>query len=599
MLVHHTHSKKNYSIYYFTLLFIFCNIVNSQNAIDFTARCEPYIGNTPCDPYIFNKNSIYVTDSMNQVSINTTISQYLGIMGLVQGCAVPDTFKVVCNQYFQPCINVTLDGSFAGAQQKYLNIRPCRDQCVAGNQRCGLSLSCVNSFKDDPNIFEFPVSENTYNLSPYGGPNPFNLVCLDTHTMVAGNYPSTYNESDAGSTAPIPDTCTNPLIYRNTTEREEDIKKGYYYLGASNCLLPCPVPFFTHREWHQFELLVSITGCFSFVCTFFNVFTYGILNRNFDRHAIGILFLSFSLFMCMMADVIIASQGFELACPEPGRYARQADGYCTANGVIFQYGAVSTVMWWSTMAIDLWMVIKKVTPGKTYVKYYIIGINCLAIIFTILPLFWKGYGYGFGGVGCWLISNGWQNGVFWIPQTVCLFIGTTFIILILIEVYKIVRAVGKGTSRVMELNLRPFLIILFIFGEYLYLVIYHFWVQHNTDKFTQNVVDYVVCLQQYGENAGCETRTVPYNAQFVFLFFLRLLGIEVLIFYGINTRTKKIWKESWLLNNKYFFYLQTKMETITTWNSSKRSKEFPTAPSHAQSSQFSVGLSSADDNDHL
>jgi len=582
-------------------LFIICNIlniVNSQNAIDFTARCEPYIGNTPCDAYIFNKNSIYVTDSQTQASAAQTVTAYLGLVGGFPSCAVPDTYKVVCNQYFQPCVNVTLDGSYIGATQKYLNIRPCRDQCVAGNQRCGLSISCVNNYPDAPTIYEFPVTENAYNLSPYGGPNPFNLVCLNTNTMVAGTYPSTYNESDAGSSTPVvPDSCTQPLIYRNTTDRQGDIDKGYYYLGGTNCLLPCPVPFFTDREWHQFELLVSIMGSFSFVCTFFNVFTYGILNRKFDRHAIGILFLSFSLWMCMMADVIIASQGFELACPEKGRYARQFDGYCAANGIIFQYGAVSTVLWWSTMAFDLWLVIKKVKPSRNYVKYYVIAINILAIIFTILPLFKKQYGYGMGGVGCWVLSNGWQNGVFWIPQTVCLFLGTAFIIMILYEIYKIVRGVGRGTGRVLELNLRPFLIILFIFGEYLYLVIYHFWVQANTDEFTQNVTDYVVCLQLNGPDAGCQTRTIPYNAQFVFLFFLRLLGIEVLIFYGINTRTKRIWQESWLLNNKYFAYIQSKMDTITTWQSSKRSKEFPSAPSHAQSSQFSVGISSAADDD--
>eukprot|EP01132_Coremiostelium_polycephalum_P007697 gene7697-9468_t len=461
-------------------------------------------------------------------------------------CTNTHTYKLLCNHFFQPCETVPLDGS-DGYTSLSLNQRPCNEDCTLAIQECGPLavpfLPCASSYTDDPTIKLYPTSSNNYNLQPYGGPS-FNIKCLDVDTISSGNQ-TTLPPIVGG------DICVSPLIYRNSSvhNRKQDIDDGYFYLGETDCLMPCPAVFFTDQEWDNFQLMVDIVGIVSFVGSFFNLFTYGVINKKHDRHSIGILFLSLSIFMMLLADMISTGMGFKLVCPTEERYARQFDAACAANGIIFQYGAVSSVLWWSTMAFDLWMVIKKVNPIKTYIKYYIIVINILSIIFTIIPIFDKQYGYAMGGLGCWILENGWQNGVFWIPLSVCLFFGTAFIILILYEIYKIVSSVGRGATRLIKLNLRPFLIILFIFSDKVY--------------------DYVKCLYLNGSDEQCSIRTVPYTAQFVFLFFLRLLGIEVMIFYGFNSRTKKIWQDSIVLNNKYYKFFKSRLTSMSGTTTTK------------------------------
>ncbi|KYQ90147.1 G-protein-coupled receptor family protein [Tieghemostelium lacteum] len=565
-------------ILYFVLYSSYGIIINSQNPVDFTAKCEPYSGSSACRGYIYNLDSIYITSTYTQVNAQYEIDSLLALIdALPPTCAVPNTFKLMCNQYFQPCVNVTLDGSYQNETVVYLNRRVCKDDCEAGNTACGTSVSCDGQYDPSPagTIVKFPVTQNQYNLSSFGGPANFQLPCL--------------NVEDFSGSGDVTSVCFAPLIARNTTDRAKDIENGYLFLGDLDCLLPCPAPFFSDHQWEVFKNLTSITGMISLCCVFFNVFTYGILNKKHDRHTMGILFLSFSLFMCMISDIILASGGWSVSCPEPGKAGRQNDAACAANGILFQYGAVSTTLNWATMAFDLWLVIRKVRPSVSYVKYYITIINAITIILTIAPIFDKQYGYANGGVGCWILSDRWQNGVFWVPLTIALLAGTTFICLVIYEIYKIVKNVGSGSKRVFHLNLRPFVIILFIFGEYIYLFIYHFYTQRRMDGYYQNVTDYVYCIQMRGSN--CETHTVSFGGQFVFLFFLRLLGIEVLIFYGINSRTKRIWQQSFLANNMLSRYFKSKFDSFTT--SKNMSSQQSSKPVSVQSKGASQSLDSS------
>ncbi|EGC29129.1 hypothetical protein DICPUDRAFT_159333 [Dictyostelium purpureum] len=570
----------------------------SPNPIDRSYRCEKYIGNTKCDGFIFDSNSIYVNDTDTQKLANDTVELLLKFAGTIgsSDCKSLSTVLFVCNTFFRSCVDVPLDDGSSLA----LPIKPCFDDCSLSTGACSVSalLDCSAKYPaqaDQGDIYQFPKTENTYNLVPYDGQANFVQQCLDIDTMKAGSNSGNYIPNN-NITGIFPNECTAPLIKRVSTNRKEDEKLGFQYLTPdSDCLVPCPIPFFSKSEWSSFKHLTTVSGSIAFVCVFFNIFTYGFLNTKHDRHTIGILCLSFSLWICMVSDLIVASSDdFSLVCPEPGRFARQHDTRCAANGIIFQFGAVNTVMFWSVMAFDLWLVIKKLSPSRNMVKFYIIAIEVLAVIFTILPIIWKQYGYGFGGVGCWVLSDGWQNGVFWIPLTVCLFIGTSFICLISFEIYRIVRNVGKGAAGVLKVNIRPFLIILFIFGEYVYLFIYHFYVQHNTTKFTNNIRDWVICLQSKGSDELCKRpETIGYASQFIFLFFLRLLGIEVLIFYGINTRTKRIWKESKLFNSKYFKAIREKLSSMSSKGATSSTKGAQTTTNNSDynTSQLSVELS--------
>ncbi|KAN0041512.1 hypothetical protein ACTFIV_004053 [Dictyostelium citrinum] len=585
---------------FFVIFFILFNYINSQNAINSDAFCQKKNITSICDPYLFNTDSIYIYNStITQESIEAELKSKLGIFSMLQlTCQVSSTYRLICNQYFQTCVSVSkTDNSSTIA----IPLRPCRESCDYGNEICGTQtiIPCTGTFTE-PTIYKFPVTANVFDLSSLNGPSSYSLECLNIDTMRAGDLNSTYVPTN--ETIILDQTCVYPLIYRNSTNREDDVKKGYQYLTeTSDCLLPCPVPFFTENQWYQFKDLTTVTGAISFVCIFFNIFIYGFLNKKHDRHTIGILCLSFSLWCCMLSDLIVASSpDYSLVCPEPGRFARIHDSRCVANGIIFQWGAVCTTMFWSAMAIDLYLVIKKLSPPAFTVKYFVIAIFILAILFTTVPLAWDDYGYGFGGVGCWIMSNSVQNGCFWIPMLICLLIGAVSICLIIFEIVKIFKNVGRSGLSIVLANARLFGIVSFIFIEYIYLFVYHFWVQENTEKFTQNITDWVVCVQTSGSADGCPLpKAVPYATQFIFLFFLRLLGIEVCIFYGINSRSKNIILESDLVNNKYFKAIRTKISSVGATSTTKNNSSTINTSDQFNSTMFSVEVSKngGDDDD--
>eukprot|EP01132_Coremiostelium_polycephalum_P006680 gene6680-8264_t len=390
-----------------------------------------------------------------------------------------------------------------------------------------------------------------------------------------------------------------PSHDQNSSDRYEDTRRGYQFVGDTlPCVFPCPSPFFDSFEWRQYEIMVKVVGVVSFVTSLIVIMTYGLLNKKYDRHTTGILFLSFALFLIMLTDVVFVDQGYELLCPEPGRFARQFDKGCAATGIIFQFGSVSSVLWWSTMAFDLWLAIRKITT-KTYEKYYIVVLNSVALILTLVPIAGDQYAYGMAGLGCWIKDSNWANGVFWIPLSIFLFIGMVFIVLILYEIYKVVHAVHKNNKKkLIEYNLKPFIIVVFIFVEFVYLFGYNIYLQRNKQNFIDEMERYVICLHMNpGNDKACKANTIPFAAQFVFLFFLRILGVEVLIFYGINTRVKKIWKNSFVLNNRLVRYLaKKKLFSFTSAVSKELSANVPAVVKAVSkddsSSMYSIELSS-------
>ncbi|EGG19389.1 G-protein-coupled receptor family protein [Cavenderia fasciculata] len=521
---------------------------------DPTARCEPYAGYPECRDRLKNPNSVWVSETITQELLYTNLSTMLGSMQFMPpSCANEHTFKLLCNQYFQECVDVVVSVN-ANISVALFN-KQCRDDCIRGLADCPIDKSCAD-LVPYYNVWEFPEKENTFNLSLVGG-NDFTIQCFATDSIIT-------NGGD------IP--CPPPFYLRNSTDRQADIDAGYMFIQDTRCVLPCPSPFFSQSQWDQLSNMAYVLGTISFITTLFNIFTYGVLNRKYDRHSICIIFMSFSFWLVMLTDVVFLGTGWELNCPEPDRYGRQSDAGCASTGIIFQFGVVSAIMWWSTMSFDLWIVLKKVKNTKSYEKLYIIVINSIALILTLAPLSKQQYGYSIAGLGCWILEDNWLNGVFWGPLSVCLFAGISFIVLILYEVFKIVNRVDTGkkkSMRILKYNLKPFLIILCLFVEFAYMFGYHFYTQENMDKYEKGLEDYIICVVTGGTD--CTANTIPFGAHFVFLFFIRLIGIEVMVFYGLNRRAKKIWMQSFVFNNRFFTF--SFQSTKSTSGSSKEQNQ--------------------------
>ncbi|EGC30844.1 hypothetical protein DICPUDRAFT_99405 [Dictyostelium purpureum] len=354
-----------------------------------------------------------------------------------------------------------------------------------------------------------------------------------------------------------PGFCPQPLLYRNTTNREKDIESGFEFVGDTNCVLPCPSPLFTTKQWDSFFLMSLVLGSISMFASLFLIITYSpLVNRNHTRHTIGILSMFIGIFFIMVSDgrqLWDIELGNEKYCPEPGRYARQSDTKCLTTGLFFQFGCVSAILWWSTLAFDLWITIakKRITTRKQII-YYIVALNAVAIVLTFGPIVKKQYGFGQAAIGCWMLDLKYQYGFFWVPLGICLSIGSVFIGLILYEIYKISDIVKK---KYLRKHIKPLCLIVLMCIEFFYMFIYYSYVTANQSKYNKSMTEYIECLMINAANQPgtykCDLKTISPSAQFTFLFALRLMGLEGMIFYGFTRQTKKIWKKSYWFNNSY------------------------------------------------
>ncbi|KAN0029572.1 hypothetical protein ACTA71_007701 [Dictyostelium dimigraforme] len=363
--------------------------------------------------------------------------------------------------------------------------------------------------------------------------------------------------------------CPQPLIYRNTTNREADIENGYNFVGETKCLLPCPSPLFTKSQWDSYFMMSLIMGSISMFASLFLIITYSpLINKKHTRHTVGILCMSIGIFFIMVSDgrqLWDTESGEKKYCPEPGRYARQSDTKCLTTGLFFQFGCVTAIGWWSILAVDLWMTIaKKVQTTRKQILYYLIGLNTVSLILTFGPVVKNQYGFGNAAIGCWMLDLKYQYGFFWIPVGICLTVGSVFIGLIFWEIYKISDAVKK---RYLKKHIKPLCLIVLMCLEFFYMFIYYSYVTANQPTYNKHVAEYIMCLIINAANVPgsytCELKTVSPTAQFFFLIAIRLMGLQGLIFYGLTAATKKVWANSWICKDllKLFKLISTKLYT--------------------------------------
>ncbi|KAN0038574.1 hypothetical protein ACTA71_000755 [Dictyostelium dimigraforme] len=349
--------------------------------------------------------------------------------------------------------------------------------------------------------------------------------------------------------------CPYPLKYRERTGSDDhDFDLGFVYArNDTNCLLPCPSPIYTSEEVNTLSLMVKITGTISFVASLILLLIYSpLINRmGFNRHTISIFFLTFSVFLIMLTDIIYVHHGNNLICPTSHRYSRQGDSGCSITGLLFQFGCLAAVLFWANLSLDLYLTLKKISTKKVE-KWYLIILTLIALILTFVPLAKKSYGYLVTGLACWILDPTDQIIFFWAPFTAILGIGSILIVLIVYEIYKISK-ITKHNRGIFQSHIRPLLMVLFIFGQFLFILAFNALINNKYEEYKDKLDGYIDCLFSSSSYSYlCKLKTFPFEMEFIVLFFLRLIGIEVLIFYGFTQQTKKIILHSFLVNNRFF-----------------------------------------------
>ncbi|EGC39792.1 hypothetical protein DICPUDRAFT_147382 [Dictyostelium purpureum] len=391
--------------------------------------------------------------------------------------------------------------------------------------------------------------------------------------------------------------CPPPLLFKNSSNYVEDTKRGYHFVSVNgtvvNCIQPCPSLYFDYKEeWQKMMNMALVVGTFSFFASVFLILTYSpLLNKNYrNRHTIGILAMFFGIFLIMLTDVWNLEKRFEVGCPEIGRYSRQSDPECGATGIIFQFGCVSAVISWTVLAFDLYFSIKKI-QFKAFDKYYLVVIYAFSLILTFVPAIGKQYGYTEFALGCWILDFPYQISCFWLPLSLCLISSTVVVLMILFEVYKIIKVSNQKSS--IKGHIKPLLCLICNCLEFFYMFGYSLFLKTQMEELEKGMDDYIYCLLDNATSTPgsfeCKPKKLGMTAQFIFLISLRLLGVSGIAFFGFNSRVKKIWLDSIIFNNRF-------MRKYFSLSSSSNTPNFSGNRNNRFSIQYNSGNSNNNNN---
>ncbi|KAM9960324.1 hypothetical protein ACTFIW_009453 [Dictyostelium discoideum] len=537
-------------------LFLIILIVNNNNfktfglnlpdgygagLVDPTATCSNYIGDSIdqplCNEKLPNYKNIYTSKNITIQYINQKIVEktFISLTFLQSKCFDLNFAEFgICDIYFPPCFQTPT--TITPIKSVSLPQRLCKSACERMVSNCsslGASLNCSDPLK-------FPRIATLYNLTDYG------------FTANGGFFPVPCSDplatfENKSTTSELIEICPSPLLLFNSSDPKYSADRGYTYLTPTNCVLPCVAPIYTEKKWHQMYNMSKILSTISFVCSIYNVLTFGILNHRRSKYNYCITFFSASVIIITMMDIVTYGIGYEkLLCPEPGRFAVQSDVSCGATGALFHIGITNGVFWWTTMSICLFAVVKRIKLFDF--RYFIIFNTTASLISVIIPLAGNAFMAGTGSLACWIRKTWYVNSVFWIPCGIALTIGSVCIILVIYEIYKITKNVTTKDNRMILLQIKPFLCVTLVGGSFYYLFIFNFDNESHSKEYKEKVVDYVMCLLS-DTGKECLLAGPNYVAYFVFYFFIRLFGITFFCIYGTSQNARDIWIHSKILNH--------------------------------------------------
>ncbi|KAN0044959.1 hypothetical protein ACTA71_006485 [Dictyostelium dimigraforme] len=519
-----------------------CQIINNgygYGLVNENYKCLSYIGDPNnqqlCSNKLIDNQVIYsIINKTNQIQSLKLVEQTFKQLTFLQGKCSNLNFAQfgICDIYFPSCV----ESSFGISLPKRL----CKSVCnkmVSDCPALGASLNCSDSNK-------FPTIGTLYNLTNYGYTDNsgfYEVQCSD---------PTNYYQNSLPPNNQFIEICPTPLLLRNQSDSKFKPDKGYTYLSPTNCVLSCPQPFFKHYKWKQMYNMSKVLSTISFVCSIYNIITFGLLSKIKSKYNLCITFFSISTVLMSLMDIVTYGIGYEeLLCPEPGRYAVQSDAACGVTGAFFHIGITTGVLWWTTMSICLYSEVKRFKMISF--RYIILFNSVVSLILLIIPLSGQAFMSGTGSLGCWIRKTWFVNGAFWIPCGIALFIGAICIVLVIYEIFKISRNLSKDNNTLL-FQIRPFLCVLLVGGSFLYLFIFYFNNERNLDKYKASIPNYVQCLLTSNVNGeDCLTDGPDFGAYFTFYFFTRFFGITFFCIYGTSKIARDIWFES-AYNHPFF-----------------------------------------------
>ncbi|KAN0006450.1 hypothetical protein ACTFIU_003161 [Dictyostelium citrinum] len=538
--------------------------INSQD-LKLGGSCELLDLNSPCYSKL-NYTTFYLQPGDSIIELNKNVSNIFGMLEFTTPECKPNAINIFCLKSYPKCetYNETLTNNTTVSFN--LPSLPCNSICLKAETPCKTfidsylkELSCNSKFSNG--IPMFPLNSTNYQLNQTNGGSGSS----------SGNYDYNINCNDDiiydNSTSVI--NCPSPLL--NAIDHVKPGKTTYYYISDS-CILDCPFEIYPTKA-NLLKTTNYVLTSISFITCFFMILTFGVLPNKITHRMESIL--SFACGGCITAlSLFIQSNEDNFNCSsDPGRFKSQSDHLCLLTGLIFQFGAITSIFWAPMIAYDFFIT-SRLSKIRKF-GLYRIGIWSLVFILTALPAFGGKYSATVA-TSCWINSDdgsAWQYISFYIPSWCAMGLLCVFSILSVINVSKMY--MKSPNRRILFFNIKIIITSLILLFNLTFASSLKFYMEDKMDTYFDAIAVWAECISK-GDPSQCELHAPGYELKALNVVVVSILGFCIFIGYGLDPIVIQIWKESeklkWILEKCGLNdFIKLGSEPTTTTNTSSGS----------------------------
>ncbi|KAN0006449.1 hypothetical protein ACTFIU_003160 [Dictyostelium citrinum] len=505
------------------------NFISSQD-LKLGGSCELIDLNSPCYSKL-NYTTFYLQPGDSIIELNKNVSNIFGMLEFTTPECKPNAINIFCLKSYPKCetYNETLTNNTTISFN--LPSLPCNSICLKAETPCKSyidsylkELSCNSKFSNG--IPMFPLNSTNYQLNQTGSSGNYdfniNLKCNDD--IIYDNSTSVIN-------------CPSPLL--NAIDHVKPGKTTYYYITDS-CILDCPFEIYPGKTKILDRTNYALTSI-SFITCIFMILTFGVLPNKITHRMESIL--SFACGGCITAlSLFIQSGDDNFNCSsDPGRFKSQSDHLCLLSGLVFQFGAITSIFWSPMIAYDFYITS---TLGKIR-KFGIYRIVLWSFIFilTALPAFGGKYSATVA-TNCWINSDdgsAWQYVSFYIPSWCAMGLICIFSILSVINVTKMY--IQTPNNRILFFNIKILITLLLFLFVLTFASSLKFYMEERMDTYFDAIAIWAECISK-GDPSQCELKAPGYDLKALNIVVIGILGFTVFIGYGLDPIVIHIWMSS-------------------------------------------------------
>ena len=411
-------------------------------------------------------------------------------------------------------------------------------------------------------------------LSPATPPIPAfgNLPMLEIYMML-------HTECNPATDGPIPDwteimfTCPYPTVdprdtwYHLPAEPNfpgtRTLGKGVFYPDgqemAVSCALPCRSVAYSEEQYHQSQNLMYATNLMSFPLLLFMIATWVLFDEK--RGQRFILYFVICCFINSLAMFVSVCQGmFQVMCRNISTPETTTDrvSWCTINGFLIYYSALSGTVWWFVQAFDLWLkVVLDYRPSvevqkRKHTIYLVCGwVAPFIVMLCMSAEQWGGQENGLPWCGPLGFTIQW---FFFVPVGIMSILGICCMVGIITSVCRSANAAGSASKNgAWKVHLRPILFILCWTGIFSFVFVYRFYAHFRLSLWQTALSEWIKChvseapKELYkNKNIGFTCTDRPVNGPelpfaLAIQFGLGSQGIWIFLLYGTMYDNYKLW----------------------------------------------------------